>query len=271
MYGLPCECWITHQKTHVVIATQWDHGAPTACSLNSYCVVMMMMSMSNTHTLFWWCHSEKYADSPVCLAPSLEDASQQMHSPVFGAPPIALSSTLSLLGVHSSTCFPAEHSHALSSVDRALARFPPPLLAALHVSAERHRLLYIIGSFLLALPLHHSLTGLSQSQRPAPSAAPSSRSSLPQHESFMNQWLFSALIGEGWVQTSDSLKGGEALMLDSNREEDQLAGLQISLIRLLSNTAVLLGYFCYIEGWGWWYPVFFLLSTKSYEKTKTKN
>lgn len=94
---------------------------------------------------------------------------------------------------------------------------PPPLLAALHVSAERHRLLSIIGSLLLALPLHHSLTGLSQFQRPAYSAARTNTSSRPHHESFMNQCLFSALIGECWVQTSDSLKGGAA-MLDSSRE-----------------------------------------------------
>ncbi len=80
---------------------------------------------------------------------------------------------------------------------------PPPLLAALHVFGKQHRLPPVIGSFLLALPLHHSLIGLSHFQCPAHSAAHGNRISRPHHESFINQCLFSALIGECWVQSAE--------------------------------------------------------------------
>lgn len=132
----------------------------------------------------------------MCLAQSLEDASQQMHSPLSGAPPIALSSTLSLLRVHSSTCFPPQHCHALPAAARALARSLRHSLQLFMPQPNGTGSSPIIGSFLLALPLRRSLTGLSQFQRPAHSAAHSNRSSRPHHESFMNQCLFSALIGE---------------------------------------------------------------------------
>lgn len=169
--------------------------------------------MSNTHTLFWWCYPEKCADSPVCLARSFKRCkSTDALSSFFGAPPLALSSTLSLLRAHSSTCFPPQHSHALPAVARALARSLRHSLQLFTSQLSGTGFSPAIGSFLLALPLHHSLTGLSQFQCPAHSAAHSDRSSRPHHESFMNQCLFSALIGECWVQTSDSLQGGSSII-----------------------------------------------------------
>lgn len=179
------------------------------------------------HTLFYWCCSEKSADSPVCSTQSLEDASQQMRS--------LLVHYLFLRLPLSSSVFPSRPVFLLSTLrcHSCTRLFPPPLLAPLHVSAEWHRLLSIICSFLLALPLHHSLTGLSQFQCSAHREAPGNRSSRPHHESFMNQCLFSASIGECWFQTPDSL-------LESNnaaphcREYDQLAGLQVILIQFLS-------------------------------------
>lgn len=77
-----------------------------------------------------WCQTcTHYSDDAIltnmqthlCVWLSLlEDASQPMHSPVCGASPIALSSTHSLLRVHSSTCFPPQLAHALSDVACAL-------------------------------------------------------------------------------------------------------------------------------------------------------
>lgn len=75
---------------------------------------------------------------------------------------------------------------------------------------NRRRLLSIIGSFLLALPLHHSLISLPHFQCPAHSAAHSNRSSCPHHESFMDQYLFSVFDWQCSVQASDSLQGGSS-------------------------------------------------------------
>lgn len=147
----------------------------------------------------------------MCLAQFLEDARQtDALSSLWGSTYCSVFHSLpppcSLLDLFSSSalaCTPCFHS-----CTRLRTRpFPPPLLAALHVSAEWHRLLSIICSFLLALPLHHSLTGLSQFQCSAHREAPGNRSSRPHHELFMNRCLFSASIGECRFQTSDSLRG----------------------------------------------------------------
>lgn len=122
---------------------------------------------------------------------------------LLGAPPIALSSS-------PSSAFSPHRVFLLSTVmhfqpSRMLLLAPPRhslqlFMSRLHSSWDA----CIIGSSPLALPLHHLLTGLSHFQCPAHRAVHRNRSSRPCHESFMNQCLFSALIGVCWVQTSAS-------------------------------------------------------------------
>lgn len=149
------------------------------------------------------------------LAQSLQDASQQMHSPLprcstyrsvfLSLPPprslprpVFLRSTL----MHS-------RPSLVHSLRHSLQLFMSRL--------NRRRLLSIIGSFLLALPLHHSLISLPHFQCPAHSAAHSNRSSCPHHESFMYQCLFSVLIGSAESRPQTVCRG-EAALLDSSRE-----------------------------------------------------
>lgn len=143
----------------------------------------------------------------------------------------SLPSPRSLLDLFCSPALSCTSSHCSCTCSRT-----PPLLAALLVSAEQvqaslhHWLLF----FFLALPLQHLLTGLSQFQHPAHSAAHSSQSACPHHESFMNQCLFSALIGESLFQTSDSLLG-RGVLLDSQKGIVGPAGHEITPTRLLSH------------------------------------
>lgn len=116
-----------------------------------------------------------------------------------------------------STCFPPLHSHALSPVTRALPHSLRHSLQLFMSRLNRRRLLFIIGSFLLALPLHHSLISLPHFQCPAHSAAHSNRSLCPHHESFMDQCLFSVLIDSAESRPQTVCRG-EAALLDSSRE-----------------------------------------------------
>lgn len=104
------------------------------------------------------------ADSPTYVwNQCLKDADPQ--PPLAASTFLALSSTLFLPRLYSSTCFPL--SGVPAAVTHTLPHSAPPLLAALHVSAVQHGRRSIIQCLLVALPLHRSVARSSQFWCPA--------------------------------------------------------------------------------------------------------
>lgn len=203
----------------------------------------------------------------LCVWLGLWKMQVNRSTPLCSAPPIALCSSLSLLRVHSSTCFAPQHSRALPAIARALARALRHSLQLFLSQLSRYRLfLSIIGSFFLVLPLHHSLTGLSQFQHPAHSAALSSQSACPHHESFMNQCLFSALIGECSFQTSQSPWGRTETGL--SKGSSRTSWLDMKSLLLDCSQIIHIIFYDHLLCNSWCSSIFLLLSLNPYKRPR---
>lgn len=189
--------------------------------------------MSNI--LFRGCCSEKSADSPVCLAQFifffLEDASQQM-SPLF----LVLHLSLLLL-LFPSSPFTLRPAFLLS----ALVHFHPSLMRSLSSAATPCSSSCL--SWTTQARIHHWLPSISPASAPFVSwsvtvSASCLLCSSQQQKLPPTQWIIHESVSVfkfDWRKPSPDLSPSPrgAALLDSSRECDQLAGLQVILVRLL--------------------------------------